>query len=190
VGTVINQIGVGGQLEGATIMGLGFATTEDLEIVDGHVQTMGHHEYKLPSIIDIPPLDNLLITTGVGEGPYGAKSVGDGKSGYVHLGIWRDAIGADARAAVRPIAASIVALVIGISGLFAFLATRMHRPFLELVGQAERISKGDFDVPLGVKREDEVGEIARSLERMRSSLHAVVRRLEQTNEPERSGKET
>jgi HAMP domain-containing protein len=119
-----------------------------------------------------------------------AKRVGAGKSGYVHLGIWRDAIGADARAAVRPIAASIIALVIGISGLFAFLATRLHRPFLELVGQAERISKGDFDVPLGVKREDEVGEIARSLERMRSSLHAVVRRLEQTNQPEQSGKET
>jgi HAMP domain-containing protein len=119
-----------------------------------------------------------------------AKRVGDGKSGYVHLGVWRDAISADARAAVRPIAASIVLLVIAISGLFAFLATRLHRPFLELVEQAERISKGDFDVPLRLKREDEFGEIARSLERMRSSLHAVVRRLEQTNQPEQSGKET
>jgi len=119
-----------------------------------------------------------------------AKRVGDGKSGYVHLGIWRDAIGADARVAVTPIAASAIFLVIGISCVFAFLATRLFRPFLELVDQAERISKGDFDVPLGLKREDEVGEIARSLERMRSSLHAVVRRLEQTAQPEQSGKET
>ena len=91
---------------------------------------------------------------------------------------------------MTPIAASAIFLVIGISCVFAFLATRLFRPFLELVDQAERISKGDFDVPLGLKREDEVGEIARSLERMRSSLHAVVRRLEQTAQPEQSGKET
>jgi CO/xanthine dehydrogenase Mo-binding subunit len=77
VGTVINAIGVGGQLEGATVMGLGFATTEELSIVDGQVQTMGHHDYKLPTIADVPPHENVLITAGGGEGPYGAKSVGE-----------------------------------------------------------------------------------------------------------------
>jgi carbon-monoxide dehydrogenase large subunit len=77
VGTVINLNGVGGQLEGAAIMGLGFATTEELSIVEGRVETTGHHDYKLPTIADIPAFENLLITTGVGEGPYGAKSVGE-----------------------------------------------------------------------------------------------------------------
>jgi carbon-monoxide dehydrogenase large subunit len=77
VGTVLNPIGVTGQLEGASIMGLGFAVTEELPIVDGRVEALGHHEYKLPTIADIPAFENLLITTGEGEGPYGAKGVGE-----------------------------------------------------------------------------------------------------------------
>jgi CO/xanthine dehydrogenase Mo-binding subunit len=77
VGTVLNLNGVGGQLEGAAIMGLGFATTEELSIVEGRVETAGHHEYKLPTMADVPAFENLLITSGVGEGPYGAKSVGE-----------------------------------------------------------------------------------------------------------------
>jgi carbon-monoxide dehydrogenase large subunit len=77
VGTVINAIGVGGQLEGAAVMGFGFTMTEELSIVEGRVETMGHQDYKLPTIADVPPFENLLITNGVGEGPYGAKSVGE-----------------------------------------------------------------------------------------------------------------
>jgi CO/xanthine dehydrogenase Mo-binding subunit len=77
VGTVLNAIGVDGQLEGATIMGLGFAVTEELRIAEGRVETTGHHDYKLPTIADIPAFENVLITTGVGEGPYGAKSAGE-----------------------------------------------------------------------------------------------------------------
>ena len=37
----------------------------------------GHHDYKLPTIADVPAFENLLITTGVGEGPYDAKGVGE-----------------------------------------------------------------------------------------------------------------
>jgi CO/xanthine dehydrogenase Mo-binding subunit len=77
VGTVLNANGVDGQLQGASIMGLGYAMTEELSIVEGRVETTGHHDYKLPTMADIPVLENLLITTGVGEGPYGAKSVGE-----------------------------------------------------------------------------------------------------------------
>ncbi|HWH76542.1 MAG TPA: HAMP domain-containing protein [Candidatus Binatus sp.] len=117
-----------------------------------------------------------------------AKRIGDAKGGFVHLAIWREAFGDEARGAVTPIAISIFVLILGSTGLFVFMATQLHRPFVELVGQAERISKGEFDVPLGLKREDEIGDIARSLERMRSSLHAVVRRLEQAQFPEQSGK--
>ena len=77
VGTVLNPIGVTGQIEGATIMGLGFATTEELRLVDGQVETLGFHDYKLPTIRDVPRLQNLLITDGEGPGPYGAKAAGE-----------------------------------------------------------------------------------------------------------------
>jgi HAMP domain-containing protein len=118
-----------------------------------------------------------------------ACRVGNGKDGFVHLGIWRNAIDDDTRAAVTPIAASIFGLIVGVTIIFVFVAMQLHRPFLELVEQAERISRGDFEVQLNLKREDEIGDIARSLERMRSSLHAVLRRLETADEFEQSGKE-
>jgi methyl-accepting chemotaxis protein len=72
-------------------------------------------------------------------------------------------------------------------GIFAYIARGVNRPLLELVEHAERISKDDFTVELGLKRSDEIGDIARSLERMRSSLRAVAARLEQRQLTNRSG---
>jgi CO/xanthine dehydrogenase Mo-binding subunit len=77
VGTVLNPIGVTGQLEGALVMGLGAATMEELPLADGQVAAAGLHEYKLPTIRDLPPLTPMLITDGEGPGPYGAKGVGE-----------------------------------------------------------------------------------------------------------------
>ena len=77
VGRVLNSIGVTGQIEGAMMMGLGFATTEELRLVDGQVETLGLHDYKLPTIQEAPQMENLLITDGGGPGPYGAKAAGE-----------------------------------------------------------------------------------------------------------------
>jgi HAMP domain-containing protein len=107
-----------------------------------------------------------------------AKRVGDGKRGFVHLGLLRGVIAGESRGALAPIMAAIVVLLVGMMGAFVYVARALNRPFLELVEQADRISKGEFMVPLELKRTDEIGEIARSLERMRSSLHAAVTRLE------------
>jgi CO/xanthine dehydrogenase Mo-binding subunit len=77
VGTVLNPIGVTGQLEGALVMGLGAATMEELPLLDGQVALAGLHEYKLPTVRDLPSLTSVLITDGEGPGPYGAKGVGE-----------------------------------------------------------------------------------------------------------------
>jgi CO/xanthine dehydrogenase Mo-binding subunit len=77
VGTVLNPIGVTGQIEGAMIQGLGMALMEELRHSDGRVETVGFHEYKIPTSCDVPPLENILITTGEGDGPYGAKAVAE-----------------------------------------------------------------------------------------------------------------
>ena len=107
-----------------------------------------------------------------------AKRVGDGKGGFVHLGLLRGVIAGESRGVLAPIMTAIVVLLVGMMGAFVCVARSLNRPFLELVEQADRISKGEFMVPLELKRTDEIGEIARSLERMRSSLHAAVTRLE------------
>jgi CO/xanthine dehydrogenase Mo-binding subunit len=77
VGTVLNPIGVTGQLEGAMMQGFGMALMEELRVRDGRVETAGLHEYKLPTICDMPPVEHVLITSGKGDGPYGAKAVAE-----------------------------------------------------------------------------------------------------------------
>ena len=77
VGTVLNPIGVTGQLDGGLLMGLGAAAMEDLRLVDGRVESAGLHEYKLPTMADLPDRQTVLITDDLGPGPYGAKQTSE-----------------------------------------------------------------------------------------------------------------
>ena len=117
-----------------------------------------------------------------------ADRIGTGNDGFVHLAIWRDKGGVEARIAVVPIALSILSLLVVITGAFVIIVRRLNRPFLDLVERADRISRGDFSVAMSLKPTDEIGDIARSIERMRASLHAVLRRLEQAESTEQPGK--
>jgi len=124
------------------------------------------------------------IAKRIGDGNTG----GDANTGFVHLGIWRAVMEQEARNALTPVATSIFAVLLAVVGVFVSVTRHVNRPFLEVVEHAERISKGDFAAALGVKRSDEIGEIARSLERMRSSLSAAATRLEQGQLTKQSGK--
>jgi CO/xanthine dehydrogenase Mo-binding subunit len=77
VGTVINPVGLRGQLEGGFVYGLGMALTEDLALEDGRVRAANLGDYKLPTIADIPPLQIVHLSDGHGVGPYGARSAGE-----------------------------------------------------------------------------------------------------------------
>jgi CO/xanthine dehydrogenase Mo-binding subunit len=74
---VLNQIGASGQIEGGLAMGLGAAAMEELRIVDGRVESAGFHEYKLPTMADMPAHELRLITDDPGPGPYGAKQASE-----------------------------------------------------------------------------------------------------------------
>src|SRR5581483_670659 len=77
VGTVINPTALRGQLLGAFAQGFGQAVMEQLRIEDGVVANAGLGDYKMPTIADVPPLRIVLITEDRGDGPFGAKSVGE-----------------------------------------------------------------------------------------------------------------
>lgn len=77
VGTVINPVALRGQLEGGFAMGLGQALMEDLLVEDGRVTAANLGDYKLPTAMDVPPLEVVLLTDVKGPGPFGAKSVGE-----------------------------------------------------------------------------------------------------------------
>lgn len=78
VGTVLNPMSVLGQLQGGLIQSLGAALMEDVGLTDdGRVETASLAEYKLPTVADLPQCQTEMITDAPGDGPYGAKAVGE-----------------------------------------------------------------------------------------------------------------
>lgn len=77
VGRVLNKLGIEGQIEGGIVMGQGYALTEDLLIDRGHCQNPNFRDYKLITAPEIPEIDLSFIETMDGEGPQGAKGIGE-----------------------------------------------------------------------------------------------------------------
>jgi CO/xanthine dehydrogenase Mo-binding subunit len=77
VGRVLNQLGIEGQIEGGIIMGQGYALCEDMPVVKGHLVNPNFRDYKLITAPEIPEMDLAFIETMDGEGPQGAKGVGE-----------------------------------------------------------------------------------------------------------------
>jgi CO/xanthine dehydrogenase Mo-binding subunit len=76
-GTVINPLMHQGQIDGGVVMGVGYALMEQLLIEGGKVVTTHFGENKIPSIRDIPVLKTVVQESSVGNGPYGAMSIGE-----------------------------------------------------------------------------------------------------------------
>ncbi len=101
----------------------------------------------------------------------------DGQLGLVRVGLWEDGMREDMRATLLPILGLIAAcLVLGV-GLSIMLASKTIRPILDLKAVADEISRGRLDATVSIQSDDEVGELGRSLERMRASLKAAMARL-------------
>ncbi len=77
VGRVLNRLGIEGQIEGGIVMGQGYAMTEELIVDHGVVRNPGFRDYKLVTAPEIPEMDVHFIETMDGEGPQGAKGVGE-----------------------------------------------------------------------------------------------------------------
>ena len=101
----------------------------------------------------------------------------DGQLGSARVGLWADAVHDDMRSTLLPIVGLIgvsVALSIALS---VMLAGKTIRPILELKAIADDISRGRLDTSVAIQSDDEIGELGRSLERMRASLRAAMIRL-------------
>jgi xanthine dehydrogenase molybdenum-binding subunit len=77
VGRVLNRLGIEGQIEGGIVMGQGYAITEELIVEHGVVRNPGFRDYKLVTAPEIPEMDIHFVETMDGEGPQGAKGVGE-----------------------------------------------------------------------------------------------------------------
>ena len=73
VGKAINPTLVEGQIEGGAAQGLGLALME--EFIPGKGENL--HDYLIPSIGDMPPVESILIEDPSPIGPFGAKGIGE-----------------------------------------------------------------------------------------------------------------
>jgi len=76
-GKIINPQAYTGQCEGAIVQGLGFALTEETQIVDGITKTNNFTTYIIPTICDIPDIQIEPVETYEKIGPFGAKGLGE-----------------------------------------------------------------------------------------------------------------
>lgn len=77
VGRAINPAAVEGQIVGGSNQGIGYAIMEEFKLQDGRVLTPSLSEYLLPTALDIVPTKVIILESGSGVGPFGAKGIGE-----------------------------------------------------------------------------------------------------------------
>lgn len=77
-GKAINPQVVEGQVEGCVYMGVGEALLEEHVFRGALYQSPSILEYKIPTSLDTPPIEVLLVESHDPEGPFGAKEAGEG----------------------------------------------------------------------------------------------------------------
>ncbi|MBZ5494947.1 MAG: molybdopterin-dependent oxidoreductase [Acidobacteriia bacterium] len=78
-GFAINRTQVEGQMHGSMMMGMGEALMEQIQYdTQGRIVNANLAEYKIPTALDMPHLDAIIVESNEPNGPYGAKEVGEG----------------------------------------------------------------------------------------------------------------
>jgi CO/xanthine dehydrogenase Mo-binding subunit len=78
VGRAINPLLVEGQIQGGTLQGLGYALMEEILHDDaGRMRNTGFSTYLIPTAVDAPPIEPILVEHPSEAGPHGAKGFGE-----------------------------------------------------------------------------------------------------------------
>ena len=77
IGKAIHPGMATGQVEGGTAQGLGYALLEDVVMRDGRMANASLTNYIIPTTLDTPPIDTVILERPYKYGPFGAKGVGE-----------------------------------------------------------------------------------------------------------------
>ncbi len=78
-GRALNPVAVEGQVIGSVWMGLGQALSEEMAYTrSGQLANPGLLDYRVPTILDSPPVEAFIVESLDPEGPFGAKEAGEG----------------------------------------------------------------------------------------------------------------
>jgi CO/xanthine dehydrogenase Mo-binding subunit len=77
VGHALSPDGVRAQIEGGVVQGLGYALSEEIVFRDGLVLNPGLTDYKMPTAMDAPEVELVLVERPGEHGPFGAKGAAE-----------------------------------------------------------------------------------------------------------------
>ena len=77
-GRALNPICVEGQVIGSVYMGMGQALQEEMVWRDGRLMNPGLLEYRMPTTLETPAIECIIVESIDPEGPFGAKEAGEG----------------------------------------------------------------------------------------------------------------
>jgi CO/xanthine dehydrogenase Mo-binding subunit len=70
-------MGAEGQIEGGIAQGLGGGLWEEMIVRDGVIENPNFVDYRLPTMLDTPPIHVSLVEDPDPIGPFGAKGIGE-----------------------------------------------------------------------------------------------------------------
>jgi CO/xanthine dehydrogenase Mo-binding subunit len=77
VGKAINPKLVEAQIEGGSVMGVGYALLEEVNVSHGKIGNPNFDAYLLPTALDTPEIYSFIVEDIEPSGPFGAKGVGE-----------------------------------------------------------------------------------------------------------------
>jgi CO/xanthine dehydrogenase Mo-binding subunit len=77
VGFALNPTYIEGQIEGGVAQGLGQTLSEEIVYREGRVLNANLTDYKMPTALDVPRVESIIVEHPGLIGPYGAKGVGE-----------------------------------------------------------------------------------------------------------------
>jgi CO/xanthine dehydrogenase Mo-binding subunit len=77
VGRAINPQTVEGQIYGGVAMSTGYGLLEEVELNEGVTRTRNFDEYLIPTAMDVPDVNPIIVENADPYGPYGAKTIGE-----------------------------------------------------------------------------------------------------------------
>ena len=66
-----------GQVEGGTLQAVGYATIEEIKLIDGRYLNDRLATYLIPTALDAPRITSILVEKPYSGSPHGAKGVGE-----------------------------------------------------------------------------------------------------------------
>lgn len=83
-GRALNPLAVEGQVQGSVWMGMGQALSEETKFFEGLPIAANMLDYRVPTIMESPPIEVGIIEAMDPHGPFGAKEAGEGSlSGFL-----------------------------------------------------------------------------------------------------------